>query len=190
MTTNKFFNINPEDLTEDDAQELGFLLLKYFKLKGWNNPFNYNRFFEFVQARVLGYNLTSVGGGSDAINDDNQTTEFKGTEYKGFSKKGVELSHSFTYNGTTKKPTLEEQEQYCREKIMRDPLHHWTIFDYENGKLLKTIQLTAEQVWEVLWPKWKKSWHKSSFAADPRIGASISTSELKKLNIEYKIIEH
>lgn len=189
MHTNQFSNIDPSDLTEDDIQELGFLLLKYFKSKGWGNPFNYNRFFEFIQARVLGYNLTTVGGGSDGINDENETTEFKGTEYKGLTKKGDEKSHSFSYNGTTRKPTLMEQEKYCKEKIMRDPLHHWTIFDYESGKLLKTLQLTAEQVWTVLWPKWEKSWYNSG-AADPRIGGSVSTSELNKLKIQYKVIEH
>lgn len=186
---NQFKNIDPKNLTDNDIHILGFLLLKYFKLKGWGNPFNYNRFFEFIQARVLGYNLTTVGGGSDGINDENKTTEFKGTEYKGFTNKGAEKSHSFSYNGTTRKPTLTEQEKYCKEKIMRDPLHHWTIFDYENGKLLKTLQLTSDQVWKVLWPKWEKSWYNKT-AADPRIGASISTNELNKMGIQYKIIEH
>ena len=189
MTTNQFSNIDPKNLTDDDVQVLGFLLLKYFKMKGWGNPFNYNRFFEFVQARVFGYNLTTVGGGSDGINDKGKSIEFKGTEDKGLTAKGVEKSHSFTYNGTTRKPTLDEQKKYCKEKIMRDDLHHWTIFDYENGKLLKTFQLTAEQVWTVLWPKWEKSWYKTG-AADPRIGATISTNELKKLGIEYNVIEH
>ena len=33
---------------------------------------------------------------------------------------------------------------------MRDPLHHWTVIDYEEGKCLYTIQLTNEQVWEIL----------------------------------------
>jgi hypothetical protein len=189
MTTHRFSNIDPSDLTDDDIQALGFLLLKYFKMKGWGNPFNYNRFFEFIQARVLGYNLTTVGGGSDGINDVGKTSEFKGTEYKGLTKKGSEKSHSFSYNGTTRKPTLAEQKKYCKEKIMRDSLHHWTIFDYEGGKLLKTLQLTAEQVWTILWPKWEKSWYNSG-AADPRIGGSVSTSELNKLGIKYKVIQH
>ena len=35
---------------------------------------------------------------------------------------------------------------------MRDPLHHWTVIDYEEGKCLYTIQLTNEQVWEILCP--------------------------------------
>ena len=187
--TRHFQDLKIEDYTDQDIQDLGFFLLKWFKFKGFGNPFNYNRFMEFVQANLLGYKLTKVGGGSDGINEQKGTTEFKGTEFIGFTKKGDERSHSFSYNGTTRKPTLSEQEKYCREKIMRDPLHHWSMIDYENGTFIKTIQLTNEQVWQILWPKWEKSWHNSK-AADPRIGASISTAELKKAGIEYVTITH
>jgi hypothetical protein len=117
MSTNKFSNIEPSDLTDDDVQVLGFLLLKYFKMKGWGNPFNYNRFFEFIQVRVLGYNLTTVGGGSDGINDEGESTELKGTEFKGLTAKGVEKSHSFTYNGTTRKPHLMSRKSIVRKKF-------------------------------------------------------------------------
>lgn len=187
----KFKDIDPRNLTDDDIKDIGFLLLRCFKLRGWGNPFNYNRFFELIQAQTLGYKLLGIGGGSDGVrlDDDSVTTEFKGTEYKGFTDKGVEKSHSFSYNGTTRKPTLLEQEKYCQEKIMRDSLHHWTMIDYDMGKLVKTIQLTSDNVWKVLWPKWEKSWYNSK-AADPRIGASISTSQLNKMGIEYNIIEH
>lgn len=185
----RFQDLKIEDCTDQDIQNLGFFLLKWFKFKGLGNPFNYNRFMEFVQANLLGYDLTKVGGGSDGINEQNETTEFKGTEYKGLNLKGVEKSMSFAYNGTTRKFTLEEQKKYCWEKIMRDPLHHWSMIDYENGVFVKTIQLTNEQVWQVLWPKWEKSWYNSK-AADPRIGASISTAELKKAGIKYVTIDH
>ena len=67
----KFKNIDPNSLTEDDIQDLGFILMQCFKIRGWGSPFNYNRFFEFVQARILGYKLSKVGGGSDGIKLDN-----------------------------------------------------------------------------------------------------------------------
>lgn len=185
----RFQNLKVTDVTDEDIQDLGFFLLAWFKSKGLGNPFNYNRFIEFVQARILGYELTTVGGGSDGINKEGETTEFKGTEDKGLNLKGEERSHSFSYNGTTRKPTLAEQKVYCKEKIMRDPLHHWSIIDYEDGKIKKTIRITNEQCWQVLWPKWEKSWHNSG-AADPRIGASISTNDLKNANIKYTTIEH
>jgi len=184
-----FKDLKVEDVTVQDILELGHFLLKWFKFKGFGNPFNYNRFFELDQANLLGYTLTKVGGGSDGINDQGNTTEFKATEFLGFTKRGDERSHSFTYNGTTRKDTLEEQKKYCREKIMRDPLHHCSIIDHEAGKIIKTIQLTNEQVWQLLWPKWENSWHKPK-AADPRIGGSISTAEMKKAGIEYVTITH
>lgn len=187
--TRRFQNLKVEDFTDLDIQDLGFFLLRWFKYYGFGNPFNYNRFMEFIQAKLLGYSLTSVGGGSDGINEQNETTEFKATKYLGTTKAGNDKSLSFSYNGTTRKATLKEQLTYCKKKVMRDPLHHWTVIDYEEGKCLYTIQLTNEQVWEILWPKWERSWYDSK-AADPRIGASISTAELKKAGIKYAIITH
>lgn len=185
---NKFDSIDPNSLDNDDIRDLGFLLMRCFKIRGWGNPFNYNRFFEFIQSTVLGYLLLPVGGGSDCIRN-NVTGELKATEFKGFGTNGKEKSHSFTYNGTSRQPTLEEQEKYCRKKIMRDDFHFWTMIDYDAGRLVKTIQVKPEDVWTVLWPKWKKSWYNKK-SSDPRIGGSVSTNELKKLNIPYKIIEH
>jgi hypothetical protein len=187
--TRRFQDLKIEDCTYQDIYDLGCFLLKWFESKGLGNPFNYNRFIEFAQANLLGYILTKVGGGSDGINDQDETTEFKGTKFLGYTKKGVQRSHSVSYNGTTRKDTLEEQKKYCKAKIMRDPLHHWSLIDYESGKIIKTIQLTNEQVWKVLWPKWEKSWYKPT-AADPRIGATISTDEMKKAGIEPVIITH
>ena len=41
--------------------------------------------------------------------DPKITAEFKATEYKGQNKKGVDKSHSFSYNGTSRFDTLREQ---------------------------------------------------------------------------------
>ena len=165
-------------------------LLKYFKKEGLGNPFNYNRGFEFLQADVLDFNLEPVGGGSDGVSDDGTTAEFKATEWQGLTKKGKERSHSFTYNGTTKKPTIEEQEKYCYNKIMRDEYHYWTIVDYDAGKLLKTLKVKNTDVWSLIWTKWKDSFYKSSTNADGRIGGSVSTTLLKEKNIKYEVITH
>ena len=56
--TRRFQDLKIEDYTDQDIQDLGFFLLKWFKFKGFGNPFNYNRFMEFVQANLLGYKLT------------------------------------------------------------------------------------------------------------------------------------
>ena len=179
-----------EEASPAEMVQILFAVLSWFKVRGLGNPFNYNRAFEFIQAYFLGFNLEPVGGGSDGVSDDGTTTEFKATEWQGFTKKGKEKSHSFTYNGTTKKQTIEEQEEYCYNKIMRDEYHHWTIVDYDAGKLLKTLKVKNTDVWSLIWTKWKDSFYKSATNADGRIGGSISTNLLKEKNIPYEVITH
>ena len=179
-----------EEASPAQMVEILFAVLSWFKVRGLGNPFNYNRAFEFIQAYFLGFKLEPVGGGSDGVSDDGTTTEFKATEWQGFTKKGKEKSHSFTYNGTTKKQTIEEQEKYCYNKIMRDEYHYWTIVDYDAGKLLKTLKVKNTDVWSLIWTKWKDSFYKSPTNADGRIGGSISTTLLKEENIPYEVIEH
>lgn len=192
-----FQDLKVEDYDELDIWDIGSFLLRWFKYKRLGNPFNYNRFFEFIQSFTLGYTLLPVGGGSDAYDDKKGSTEFKATKYLGTTVKGVEKSHSFSYNGTSFFNNLTKQKIYCYKKIMRDPWHHWTIYDEDKGTLIKTIKLTREQVWDVLWPKWKKSWENSIEAAsckkekkDRRIGATISVAELDRKKINYIVIYH
>ena len=181
-----------KNASHDDMVKILLEVLSWFKLRNLGNPFNYNRAFEFIVAHNLGYVLLPVGGGSDAVNpnDPNDRIELKSTEYLGLTKTGKEKSHGFTYNGTTKKQTIEEQEEYCHNKIMRDKYHYWTMTDYENGKLVKTLKIKNSDVWSLIWKKWKDSFYKSATNADGRIGGSISTNDLKKNNIPYEVIEH
>ena len=179
-----------ENSTDPEMKEVLLSVVKWFKKKGHANPVNYNYAFEFIQCQVLGYTKTTVGGGSDGIKEDGETTELKATEYLGLTKKGVEKSHSVSYNGTTKKSTIEEQKKYCYDKINRDKYHHWTLIDYENGKLVKTFKLKCEDVWTLIWSKWEKAFYESSSRADGRINGSISINELKKSKLPYEVIEH
>ena len=185
-TTQSIRNASPEEMIH-----ILFAVLQWFKDRELGNPFNYNRAFEFIQTHTLGYTLTKVGGGSDCKKeeDPSKTAELKTTEFKGFGANGKEKSHSFTYNGTTRKSTIEEQEKYCRDKIMRDEFHYWTLIDSTNGKFKKTLKIKPADIWTVIWPKWKESFYKPN-AADPRIGGSISTNDLKKANIDYEVITH
>ena len=178
--------------TQKEMKEVLLAILKWFKKHNLGNPFNYNRAFEFIVAQELGYVLLPVGGGSDAVNpnDPNDTIELKGTEFLGETKTGKEKSHGFSYNGTTKKQTIEEQEKYCYDKIMRDKYHYWTMTDYSTGKLVKTLKIKNSDVWTLIWKKWKHSFYKSATNADGRIGGSISTNDLKKHNIPYEVIAH
>ena len=104
-----------EEASPAQMVEILFAVLSWFKVKGLGNPFNYNRAFEFIQAYVLHFNLLPVARGPDGDSDDGTTTEFKATEWQGFTKKGKEKSHSWSYNGTSRFDTLEEQEEYCKD---------------------------------------------------------------------------
>ena len=117
-----------------DMKEILLAILVWFKKHNLGNPFNYNRAFEFISALTHGFILLPVGGGSDAVNpnDESDTREIKTTKYE-LTKKGSEKSMGFTYNGTTRKPTLKEQQEYCYDKIMRDEYHIWDMVDYEEG---------------------------------------------------------
>ncbi len=106
------------------------------------------------------------------------------------TKRGKEKSHSFSYNGTTKVQTIEEQEKVCYKKVMRDKYHYWTMTDYSTGRLVKTLKIKNSDVWKLIWKKWKHSFYKSAIHADGRIGGSISTNDLKKNNIPYEVITH
>lgn len=178
---------NIQNATNEEMRDVLMNVAMWFSARKLGNPFNYNRAFEFIQCMDLGYVPTTVGGGSDGVKPENEedTTELKVTGYKGVGKNGKELSHSFTYNGTSRKATLDEQEKYCYNKIMRDEYHHWSIVDYEEGKFVKTYKVKNTIVWKLIWEKWKKSFinittKNGEVRADQRIGGVISTDDLKK----------
>jgi hypothetical protein len=171
---------NVENASDEEMEVILFSVLKWFKAKSLGNPFNYNRAFEWLQAKFLGFKLTTVGGGSDGIDENDVTAEFKAAAYKGLGKKGQELSYSFSYNGTSRLDTWDEQEKYCLAKINRDPFHYWSIIDYTEGKFVKTYKIPAAIVTDMLMPKWKNSFENPQ-KKDPRIGGAISTIELAKL---------
>ena len=173
-----------------DMKEILLAILVWFKKHNLGNPFNYNRAFEFISALTHGFVLLPVGGGSDAVNpnDESDTREIKTTKYE-LTKKGSEKSMGFTYNGTTRKPTLKEQQEYCYDKIMRDEYHIWDMVDYEEGALVKSIIIKNTEVWKLIWPKWEKSWYNTS-NADPRIGGAVTTNELTKNKSVYEVINH
>ena len=174
MNSKRSFN-SIETASNEEMKDILLLIMKWFIKRGRGCPFNYNRGIEFLQAGLFGFQLTSVGGGSDGVNEQGVTAEFKATDYR-----GSHLSHAFSYNGTTRKETLSEQEEYCRQKIMRDDFHYWSIIDKANGKFIKTYKIPAKTVWDLVWPRWEESFWKTTLA-DTRIGGKVSTHKLENL---------
>lgn len=178
-----------ENATPEEMKEILLLVAKWFHAKGLGNPFNYNRGCEYIQALTFGLILTTVGGGSDAYHKMKKWfVELKKTTFAGFTKTGQLKSHSFSYNGTTRKSTLEEQVEYCKKKVLRDKFHLLTIIDDEKGALYQTYKVTGEEMWKVLKDKMIRSWKNPK--GDPRINATVSTNDLKKYGIEYEVIKH
>ena len=176
-----------ENASDEEMELMLFSVLKWFKARRLGNPFNYNRAFEWLQSRILGFTLEKVGGGSDGKDINGVTAEFKASAWKGYGAKGQELTNSFTYNGTSRFEDWDEQEDYCRKKIFRDPYHFWSIIDYMEGKFVKTLKVPAETVSNLLMPKWTNSWENPN-KKDPRIGGSVSTKDL--VGEEFEIIPH
>jgi len=177
-----------ESASEEAMVENLFSVLKWFQSKGFGNPFNYNRGFEYIQSQMFGFELTRVGGGSDGINNEtNETAEFKATSWKGIGRNNRERTHSFSYNGTSRFESWENQRAYCEKKIMRDPYHYWSIVDYEKGSFIKTFKVPAKTVWKLIEPKWYKSWQNPK-SNDPRIGCQVSTKSLE--GEEFETIIH
>ena len=187
-------NTDPADVDDIVLEKLLMLTLRVFKFRGLGNPFNYNRAFEWLQAKYFGFILSKVGGGSDGEHCNgiyapiDSTGEFKATKWLGLTKAVREKVHSFAYNGTSFFKDWNAQMEYCRQKIMRDPFHFWTITDYDTGKFVKTFKVPAETVSSLLMPKWENSWKTSPNRKDPRIGGSVSTNDLNGENFE--IIHH
>ena len=173
-------------LNEDDElmQLVLLTIVRWFNKRGLGNPFNYNRAFEWLQAKLLGFKLLPVGGGSDGINEYDITAEFKATVEKGLTKNGVPKQHSWAYNGTSRFPDLEKQIEYCTQKIMRDQYHYLSIINYDTGKFVTTLKAPNETVLEILLPKWVTSWKKSPNRKDPRIGGTVTTKDLNGKDYE------
>ena len=177
-------------LNEDDElmQLVLLTIVRWFNKRELGNPFNYNRAFEWLQAKLLGFKLLPVGGGSDGINEYDITAEFKATVDKGLTKNGVPKQHSWAYNGTSYFPDLEKQIEYCTQKIMRDQNHYWSTVDYDAGEFVTTYKVPNETVNEILLSKWITSWKNSSNRKDPRIGGSVTTKDL--IGKDYEKLVH
>ena len=190
---------NIQNATNEEMRDVLMNVAMWFSARKLGNPFNYNRAFEFIQCMDLGYVPTTVGGGSDGVNPDNEddTIELKVTGDEGLTKRGEYKSITVSYNGTSRQSSLEEQEKYCYDKIMRDEYHYWSIVNYEKGEFVRTYKVKNTIVWQLIWKKWKRAFEVTTtktgkVKTDQRINGSISTSELKKSGLmdQVEVILH
>jgi hypothetical protein len=140
--------------------------------EGWGDPFSYARSKEIYAACIHGHKMPGPSdySGADAINQNGEGVEYKstiGTKIKG------------SYTGISVQPTWEEQDKYLREeKIVKYPEHYYNRF--EEGKLVESWKLTGQQVYDILMPKLKRKFSTVLSQKDPRLSATVTTSEIQK----------
>lgn len=138
----------------------------------WGDPHSYARGKEIYAACVLGHKVSSTLSGADAFTLEGDPLEYKSTTQK---------NNRGTYTGISVKPTWRKQVNYLKkEKILKYKWHYYNRFD--SGVLVESWRIPGQKVYDILLPKIKKSYKKkaNSTAADPRLSANVTWSEIKK----------
>lgn len=156
---------------EQHYQKLFVKLGKLCQQNGWGDPFSYARSKEIYLAAVLGHKVATTYSGADAFDEDGAC------EYKSTIGKRITAA----YTGISVQNTLEDQIRYLKEeKIGPYKNHYYSRFD---GPILAEVyKMENKRVLEILTPKVVKEFmrKKNSKAKDPRIGVTISQSEIHK----------
>ena len=136
------------------------------------DPMSYARSREIHLACILGHSVADTYSGADAYEADGTPVEYKSTIGKNISA---------TYNGISVQPTWEDQEAYLIEhKIGCYPRHYYA--RYEGPKVVEVWVMDSDTVLSLLLPKAEKQYStkRNGKAKDPRIGVTISSSEIRK----------
>lgn len=155
---------------EQKFRELYEQMFDLCEENGWGDPFSYARSKEIHMAGLLGHKVSDTLSGADGYDEDG------GCEYK--STIGVRINA--TYNAISVQPTWDDQVKYLREEKIAKYKNHYHA-RYEGGKVVEMYKLSGEQVLELLLPKLKRAYDRMGTAnlADPRLGATLSMTEIK-----------
>jgi hypothetical protein len=140
---------------------------------GWGDPFSYARSKEILIAATLNHQISDTLSGADAIDEDGEA------EYKSTIGKYI----NGTYNGISVWPTWEKQERYLIEdKIGKYNNHYFARF--EGGKIVEIWKLKGKDVLTILLPKLRDKFDTVLEKKDPRLGASITKTEIEDYGIK------
>lgn len=135
----------------------------------WGDPFSYARSREIHMATILGHTIADTYSGADAIDEDGEC-EYKST---------INEKINATYNGISVFPTWEEQVKYLKEeKICKYKNHYYS--RYENGTIQDIWKMDGEVVYNLIIEPLKKKFDTVKTKKDPRLGVTISESNIKK----------
>ena len=136
--------------------------------EGLGDPFTYGRGKEIYLAQWLGHTTADTLAGADGVDENGEEVEYKSTISKNISA---------TYNGVSVQDTWEDQIAYLKtKKIGKYHTHYFSRFD-ENG-LAEVWSMDAQSVLDLLLPKLEKQFFAKNKGKDPRLGATISKSEI------------
>jgi hypothetical protein len=141
------------------------------KDQNWGDPFNYNRAKEIYTSIELKHVVSTKYEGADATDDDGEA------EYKSTISQRV----NGTYNGISRHETWEDQVEYLKtKKIAKYKNHYFARFDREHMTIAECWRLSGDTVLDVLLPKLEKKFFAKKQNKDPRLGATVSMTEIKK----------
>lgn len=146
----------------------------FFDLTGDKDAFNYNRIGELQTAILLGLNWNAGFDSKDATDINGNPIELKST---------TQARVQGTYNGLSAKETEEQFIEYMNEKYPNNTRHIFV--RKENGNIAEAWELNNEDVLDIVIGKVLKNWYTegvydSKGRADPRPGANVSMTEIKK----------
>jgi len=139
------------------------------KEQDWGDPFSYARSREIHMAILLGHEVAPTYSGADAFEPDGSPVEYKSTisdEIKG------------TYNGISVHDTWETQVSYLQNEKIGCYKHHY-FARYSEDEIVEMWRLDGSKVLELLLPKLQKQYFKEKKGKDPRLGATLTSKEIK-----------
>jgi hypothetical protein len=139
----------------------------------WGDPFSYARSREIHIAGTLGHEISPTLSGADGI-DEVGECEYKST---------IAEKINGTYNGISVQPSWPEQVKYLEEKKILKYHHHY-FARYSGGEIAEIYRLTGRQVFDIIVPKLKKKFSNAFSKKDPRLGASVTYTEILRYGVK------
>ena len=155
---------------EQEYLKLYHRMWKICSEQGWGDPFSYARSKEIYAAIVLKHKVAETLSGADAYRKDGEPLEYKST---------IGKKCQGSYTGVSVQPTWQQQEEYLTdEKIGKYPEHFYNRF--EAGRLVESWKMAGDKVLGILLPKLKKKFSTVLQKKDPRLSATITSSEIQE----------
>lgn len=170
----ELFDIEPPDLPLIDKNDLVSFsdaiqtIVEFCEKYNLGDPFSYNRMREILMAMKLKHTIATTYSKEDATDRQNKLCEYKST---------ITDEINGTYNGISYYKTWDEQQKHTKEKIYSCSKHYFARFK-DHINIDELYEMSCEDVWKILEPKFKKSWETSPNRKDPRVGAQIKAAEI------------